>query len=152
MRRTVEVAFVAGLAVLFAWAAWEARDWADNVRTFPLAVALPGLALALVQVVSSARGRAPEAPADEALAPDERLRRSLQVAGWILGMFAAVVLLGFLVAVPLGAFAYLRAAREGWAPSVIIAAFCWAFVYGIFDRVLHVPLPAGELIRLLGVT
>ncbi len=151
MRRTVEVAFVAGLAVMFAWAAWEARDWADNVRTFPLAVALPGLALALVQVVSSARGRPSQAPSDETLAPDERMRRSLQIAGWILGMFAAVLLLGFLVAVPLGAFAYLRAAGERWTPSLAIAALCWAFVYGIFDRVLHVPLPPGELLKLLGV-
>lgn len=152
MRRTVEIAFVAGVAVMFAWAAWEARDWADNVRTFPLAVALPGLALALVQVVSSARGRPPEGPSDEVLAPDERMRRSLQIAGWILGMFAAVVLLGFLVAVPLGAFAYLRAARERWIPSVAIGALCWAFVYGVFDRVLHVPLPPGELLRVLGVS
>ncbi|MBI2324420.1 MAG: tripartite tricarboxylate transporter TctB family protein [Chloroflexi bacterium] len=152
MRRGVEVAFVAFLAVVFAWAAWEARDWADNVRTFPLAVAIPGLALALVQVVSSARGRAPEAPVDETLAPDERLRRSAQIAGWIGGMFVAVLLLGFLVAVPLGAFAYLRAARERWLSSVAIAVLCWAFVYGIFDRVLHVPLPPGELLKALGVS
>ncbi len=152
MRRSAEIAFVGLLAVVFAWASWEARDWADNVRTFPLAVALPGLALALVQVVSSARGRAPEAPSDETLAPDERMRRSLQIAGWIGGMFVAVLLLGFLVAVPLGAFAYLRSARERWIPSVAIAALCWAFVYGIFDRVLHVPLPPGELLKMLGIT
>lgn len=150
MMRRAEVAFVALLAVAFAWAAWEARDWADNVRTFPLAVAIPGLALALVQVVASARGREPEAPADEILDPGERMRRTVQIAGWIVGMFAAVLLLGFLVAVPLGAFAYLRVARERPVPSLAIAVLCWAFVYGIFDRALHVPLPPGELLRLLG--
>ncbi len=47
---------------------------------------------------------------------------------------------------------YLRAARERWVPSVAIALLCWAFVYGIFDRVLHVPLPPGELLKLLGVS
>lgn len=152
MRRTVEIAFVACLAVMFAWAAWEARDWADNVRTFPLAVAIPGLALALVQVISSARGPVAEGPSDEVLAPDERMRRTAQITGWILGMFAAVYLLGFLVAVPLGALAYLRWSGERLVPSVAVAAFCWAFVYGIFDRVLHVPLPPGELLKLLGVS
>lgn len=152
MRRTIEIAFVAALAVTFAWAAWESRDWADNVRTFPLAVALPGVALALIQVAASARGRGPEAPSDEILAIDVRMRRTAAIAGWILGMFAAVYLFGFLVAVPLGALAYLRAARERWLPSVAIAVLCWAFVYGIFDRVLHVPLPPGELLRLFGIS
>lgn len=152
MRRAVEIAFVGALAVTFAWAAWEARDWADNVRTFPLAVALPGVVLALIQVASSARGRGPEASAEEVLAIDERMRRTAVIAGWILGILAAVWLLGFIVAVPLGALAYLRVAREGWLPSVAIAALCWAFVYGIFDRVLHVPLPPGELLKVLGVS
>ncbi len=152
MRRSAEVAFVAGLVVVFAWAAWEAQDWADNVRTFPLAVALPGLALALVQVVSSARGRGPDAPSDESLAVDERMRRTARIVGWVLGILGAVYLLGFLVAVPFGALAYLRAAGERWIPSVAVAAVCWAFVYGIFDRLLHVPLPAGELFRLLGLS
>lgn len=154
MRRSAEIAFAATLAVVFAWAAYESRDWADNVKTLPLAVALPGLVLAVVQVVLTARAAAvPDArAADEALPAEERLRRTREIVSWVLGIFAAVYLLGFLVAVPLGALAYLRvSAREGWVPSVAVAALCWAFVYGVFDRVLHVPLPPGELLRQLGL-
>ena len=154
MRRAAEVAFAAALAVLFAWSAYEAREWADNVRAFPLAVALPALALALVQLVSAARTEPRAADADEEpLAPRERMRRTYETALWLFGIFAAVWLIGFLAAVPLGALAYLRvAAREGWVPSVAVAAVCWAFVYGVFDRLLHVPLPAGELARIFGVS
>jgi len=35
--------------------------------------------------------------------------------------------------------------------SIGVAAFCWAVVFGVFDRVLHVPLPAGELLRVFGL-
>jgi len=154
VRRAIEVTFVAGILVVFAWAAWEARDWADNVRTLPLAVALPGLVLAAIQLASSARtSRQPGADeSDETLAPAERTRRSAEIVAWILGMLVAVLLLGFVVAVPLAAFAYLRFARESWVASVAIGVVCWAFVYGIFDRLLHVPLPPGELLRLFGAT
>jgi len=91
-------------------------------------------------------------PSDETLEPAERSRRTAVIVAWILGMFAGVILLGFVVAVPLAAFAYLRAAREGWVTSAVIAAICWAFVYGVFDRLLHVPLPPGELLKLFGAT
>jgi hypothetical protein len=154
MRRTAEIAFAAALVVVFAWSAYEARDWADNVRAFPLAVALPGLLLALVQVASAARTHPAVADReDEPLAPVERLRRTYEAGLWLLVFFAGVWLLGFVITIPLAALAYLRVgAREGWIPSVIVSAISVAFVFGVFDRLLHVPLPTGELIRILGLS
>ncbi len=32
-----------------------------------------------------------------------------------------------------------------WPISLIMAAFAGIFIYGIFDRVLHVPFPTGQL-------
>lgn len=146
------------IATTFVYAVYEARDWAEEASLFPLAVALPGVALAIAQIVISirSRGAAAEAvPADEegTLPAGERSKRTAEIAGWILAFFAAVWLIGFQIAVPLGAVAYLRiAAREGWLPSAVVAAGCWALVVGVFDRVLHVPMPAGELLRILGVS
>jgi hypothetical protein len=89
----------------------------------------------------------------EVLTTAERTRRTAEIAAWIGGIFLAIYLLGFQIAVPLGAIAYLRVmAREGWVTSAIVAALCWGLVFGIFDRVLHVPLPTGQLLRMLGVT
>jgi hypothetical protein len=158
-RRRWDLAFSLVLVAAFAYAALTALAYPEEARLLPLAVALPGLVLAVLQVAISLRGPAAAAPtpatADDpgALSPAERTRRTAETAGWILGIFAAVYLLGFQIAVPLAALAYLRAmAREGWLLSAIVAALCWALVFGIFDRVLHVPLPTGQLIRLLGVT
>ena len=160
-----DLAFALALVGAFAWAVYEAQVFPEGARLFPLAIALPALALAFLQAVLSLRARA-SAPAEEvpdmADVPDiadedtlegpERARRTAEITAWILGVFAAVFLLGFLLAVPLAAVAYLRsAAREGWLPSVAVAGLCWALVFGVFDRLLRVPLPPGVLLRLFGV-
>jgi hypothetical protein len=31
------------------------------------------------------------------------------------------------------------------------AAIAWAFVFGVFDRVLHIPLPSSALLGTLGL-
>jgi len=155
MRRTGDLAFALALAAAFAWAIYEARNWSEGASLFPLAIALPSLALALLQVALSLRGAAEpteEGAVEDALPGAERARRTAEITAWILGIFAAVFLLGFLIAVPLAALAYLRTtAREGWLASGTVAALCWGLVFGVFDRALHVPLPAGELLRRFGL-
>jgi hypothetical protein len=75
------------------------------------------------------------------------LRRTALAAAWILGFFAAIVLLGFPIAVPLFVFLYLRLqGREGWLFSLVFTAAVWASFYGLFDRLLHLPFAEGWLI------
>lgn len=156
VRRVADTLLALALLAIFAWAILEARAFPGEARLFPIAVALPALILALLQLVVAARGGAAAAAADEgdeALDPRERARRTGQTIAWIAAFFAAVYLLGFLVAVPLGALAYSRfAGRESWPASAVVAGLCWALVFGVFDRLLHVPLPIGVLLRVLGLT
>ena len=153
-----ELAFALVLVAVFAYATVTALTFPEGAKLFPLAIAVPSLVLAVLLAIISlgARGRSvvppADADADAPLALGERRRRTAEIGAWFLGIFAAVYLLGFLVAIPVAAFAYLRfAARESWATSLAIAALCWALVFGVFDRLLHVPLPAGELLRLFGL-
>jgi hypothetical protein len=156
-----DLAFALFLVAAFAYATVEALGFPEGAKLFPAAIAIPSLVLAVLLAVISLRSRAERAPdaprtsemaSDVALAPEERTRRTGEIAAWFLGIFAAVYLLGFLIAIPVSAVAYLRfAAREGWIPSAGIAALCWSLVFGVFDRLLHVPLPAGELLRMLGL-
>lgn len=156
-RWTWELAFALLLVAVFAYATVSALAFPEGARLFPLAIAVPSLVLAVLLAVISVRSRGivtvdADADAEAALAPEERTRRTAEIGAWFLGIFAAVYLLGFLVAIPLAAMAYLRfAARESWSTSVAVAALCWALVFGVFDRLLHVPLPAGELLRLFGL-
>ena len=52
-----------------------------------------------------------------------------------------------LITVPLYAVVYLLvASRESVTTTGVYALLSWAFVYGLFDQLLHVPLPAGVLL------
>lgn len=152
-----DLAFALVLVAVFAYATVTALALPEGAKLFPLAIAIPSLVLAVVLSVISLRSRwgtsVPAADADDdPMAPGERMRRTAVIGAWFLGIFAAVYLLGFLVAIPIAAVAYLRfGARESWVTSVGVAAVCWALVFGVFDRLLHVPLPAGELLRALGL-
>ncbi len=154
-----DLAFALFLIAVFAYATVAALSLPEGAKLFPAAIAIPSLVLAVLLAVISLRSRGttglpqpPDAGDEAPLAPEERTRRTGEIAAWFLGIFAAVYLLGFLIAIPVSAFAYLRlAAREGWVPSVGVAALCWSLVFGVFDRLLHVPLPAGELLRMFGI-
>ena len=148
MTRRWDRAFALALAVVFAVAAYLALSWSEIARLFPLAVAVPGLILALLAIVLPARTE-PAEPDEEELPRRELVRRTALTIAWILGFFAAVYLLGFLISIPLGAVAYMRViGSERWTTTSAVAAGCWAFIYALFDRLLHVPLPRGELVRL----
>ena len=71
----------------------------------------------------------------------------MSALGWMAAFFALLWLVGALIAVPLFAALYLLViSRESAVLSGVYALASWAFVYGLFDRVLHVPLPAGALL------
>jgi hypothetical protein len=71
-------------------------------------------------------------------------RRALAMAGWIIGLFVSVWVLGFNLTALVGTFLYLKlGARERWAISLILAVVAWGFFYGLFDRSLHLPVPRG---------
>lgn len=152
MTRGWDRAFAFALALVFAVAAYLAFEWSETARLFPLAVAVPGLVLALLAIVLPTRTGPAGAAEEDELPARELVRRTATTIAWIVGFFAAVYLLGFLISIPLGAVAYMRTiGRERWATTLGVAAGCWAFIYALFDRLLHVPLPTGELLRALGL-
>ena len=72
-------------------------------------------------------------------------QRTLSMTAWIFGFFAAIWLLGFSVAVPLTILLYLKGAHERWPISIALACLGWLAFYGLFDHLLHVPFPEGQL-------
>jgi hypothetical protein len=86
------------------------------------------------------------------VAPALARRRTAAAMGWLAGFLAAIVLLGFPLAVPLFMLLYLKLqGREGWAVSIALTAAVWALFYGLFDKLLHLPFPAGLLQQWLGL-
>jgi putative tricarboxylic transport membrane protein len=142
--------FTLVIVVFFAWTLWEAREWWFRARLFPWAIGFTGLGLALIQlrIDTASLVRSRHARIEKKTNGQSTLarQRTLGITAWILGFFAAIWLLGFPVAVPLTILLYLKAgARERWPISIALAFLGWLSFYGIFDYLLHVPFPEGEL-------
>lgn len=138
-----------GYAVAAAW------SWPTKTALFPLVIGIPVFCLAVVELVWSLLGSAKQAGAirdfrmAHGLPQAEILRRTGLAAAWIFGFFAAIVVLGFPLAVPMFVFLHLKLdGRESWLVSAVMAAAVWLLFYGLFDRLLHLPFPQGWLLAL----
>jgi len=141
MPRKASLALGAGIMVLAAWGVWAAWGWPLKAKLFPLAIGIPMFFLAAAEVFWAVRAK------DEPAAEPEPVGRTFIAIGWMVGFFAAVLLVGFLAAVPLFVLAYLRLqGRESWPLSLVFTAVVWGVFYGLFDLVLHLPFPSGYLI------
>jgi len=129
-----------------------ALDWPLKAKLFPMVIGIPLFCLAAAEVAWILLSKAPEEKAAEGEVPPlVARRRSLLGVGWILGLLASVVLLGFPIAVPLFVFLYLKLqGREGWIFSAVFTAAVWGAFYGLFDSLLHLPFPTGWLVAWLG--
>ncbi|MFC1979783.1 tripartite tricarboxylate transporter TctB family protein [Chloroflexota bacterium] len=114
----------------------------------PLAISIIIFILASVEVVRELQwGNKGEADAAKATAKDSESkaenRRLGLISAWAAGFCMAIYLLGFYIAIPLFAFAYLKWQRRGWLPAVIFAIALLAFIYIVFNIGLKVPLYKG---------
>ena len=143
----VLVMLVSGYGVLTAW------DWPTKAALFPLAIGIPLFCLAAAEaawVLLGAREQKTEALDFQVARPAGAARRAAVAIGWMLGFFVAIVLLGFPIAVPLFVLLYLKLqGGEGWLLTLVMSAAVWGLFYGLFDRLLHLPFPAGWLLGFL---
>jgi hypothetical protein len=148
------------VAIFFIVFAYQAKDWRLQARLYPWAIGIPMLVLAIVQVILDLKGVVAKetvnaAPVDMQLSertdPALARRRTFNIFSWIIGYLLGVWLFGFGYCVPLIVFLYLKVqSRESWLLSGGLALIAWLFFYGLFDRLLHIPFPDGEIFTWLG--
>lgn len=141
-----------GIMVISAYAAIAALAWPFKTGLFPLVISVPLFCLATAEVLAIIlSGPRFSLTKDFQRPPSEvpgslAARRSLLAIGWILGFFAAILLFGFLVAVPVFMFLYLKLrARESWLFSIVFTAIIAGAFWGLFDYALHLPFGSGLL-------
>src|SRR4051794_30185630 len=111
MHNKASLVLAAAVMLLSAWGVISAWSWPAKAALFPLVISVPlfllaGEELLWVLLGSAKQGAASDFKLSDHLSPAVALRRTLAAAGWIFGFFAAILLLGFLVAVPLFVFLY----------------------------------------------
>ncbi len=144
------VMIVSASGLISAW------GWPAKAALFPLVICVPLFFLAAAEVLWALFGAEAASASDfklsEHLPQSVALRRTGIAAAWILGFFFGILLLGFLVAVPVFVLAYLKIqGGRGWVFSAVFTAVVWAFFYGLFDLLLHLPFPAGVLLSWTGL-
>lgn len=149
MRISGRAMFSLFLAAVAGGAIFAARGWPMKAALFPLVMAIPLLALALVQLVLDLRDRQPATPAGEA--DGIARRRTAGVFGWM-GLFIVLVfLIGFPLTVPVWMFAHLLVdGGVGWLRAGVLTAAAWGGFYGLFERLLRFPFEPGLVQTWLG--
>jgi len=154
VHKKASLALSALIMIVSGYGIIAATAWPWKAALFPLVIGVPLFALAAAEALWTLFGTDPandEARDFQLSMGKDTLRRTLTAAGWIFAFFAAIVLLGFPIAVPLFVFLYLKLqGREGWGISIAITLGTWAVFYGLFDLLLHLPFPAGWLFSWLG--
>jgi len=139
---------------------YMAKDWRMQARLYPLAIGIPMIILAIVQVILDLKGvskkQSDAAPVDfqftKNIDPALARRRTIDIFSWILGFFMGIWLLGFAITIPLLVFAYLKLhSGEHWGLSIILTAGAWLVFYGLFVRLLNLPFPEGLIFAWLGI-
>lgn len=139
----VLVMLVAGYGIITAWA------WPWKASLFPLAIGAPLFCLAAAEALWLLLGKSE--PQGEAMdfqlsTHEQSLKRTAIAVAWMLGFFAAIVLLGFPAAVPLFVLLYLKLqGGERWILSIVVTLLVWGIFYGLFDQLLHLRFPDGWL-------
>ena len=153
---TPDRAITLGFLALAGVVLMDARAWPFRSGVFPLITGGVLCAASVLNLVIGGKVATTPVEAEGEEVPDVLATASraewISSVSWMAAFFLMLWLLGALVTVPVFTIAYLLAAsRETPLMAGVYALASWAFVYGLFDRLLHLPLPAGVLLTSLGV-
>lgn len=152
MHRSASIGLSIFVMAISGYGVFAATAWPWKAALFPLAIGIPLFCLAATELLWTLFGRPAAATDSSEIIATGGGRRILAAAGWMLGFFAAIMLLGFPIAVPLFLALYLKLqGGEGWVMTIVITVAVSALFYGLFDALLHLPFPAGLLLDWLGL-
>jgi hypothetical protein len=139
------------MLLIFGGMSLMALQYPPKAQLMPLIVGVPATLMCLAQLVldlrRAVRERLAGADVEEARAT---LRKEAEMFAWT-GLFLAGILgFGFEYAAPLLVFAFLwLGQRESLATAVVGGVGVWAIMYGLFNRLLGLPLFEGLVPPLL---
>jgi hypothetical protein len=133
--------FAIALLGVFALAALQSLEWPQQVRQFPIVIAVPGIVLTLFALSADARDLARLRATAGSLWEVVRQNVDQAIAiptvrflGYLLAMVLGAVVVGQKIAIPLFVYFYLRRwGRFNLVTSLGYAAFCWIFLVVFYD-------------------
>ena len=139
----------------------QAFDWRLQARLYPLAIGIPMILLAIVQVIFDLKGVESKqdnaAPVDiqlgQNIEPEVAFKRTVNIFSWFFGFFIGIWLVGFSITIPVMCFSYMYIhGKEKLVLSLILTGIAWVFFYSLFVKLLNLPFPDGLIQTWLGLT
>ncbi len=151
-----EIILLAIVGGLFLYMFIESFQWPEGSALMPrIAIGLgtPFWIARLIALVRSTRETTSEQIMDLGFRtgadPGAERMRFTRICLYILGLYAAVWLVGFHIAIPLGVFFYVRVyGRAGWLWSTILGLLFLALIVLVYDRFLNATWHDPPLLRL----
>lgn len=143
--------FIIGLLVA---AVVVASQWILRASVIILVLGSIGAVLATLQLVVDVFGRAPaattaapqyELPSFDTGDARQTFWRVIEIWAWLLGLLAAIPLIGLPVALPLLVLVYIRFYGGSWIVALSLAALIVVFIYGVYQQIMHVYWPDSYL-------
>jgi hypothetical protein len=129
---------------VMAVAVWAARPWPIRASIGILVLGGLGVLLALWQFVLELKnnnGAQERSRLEAPVAAAENKWGNIEIWSWIIGFYLLIILIGFMIAVPLFVLAYGKFYGARWRLAIGLSVVAWSFVYGVFEKILHVPWP-----------
>ena len=151
-----EIILLAIVGALFLYMFIESFGWPEGSALMPriaIAIGTPFWVARLITLVRSTR----ETPSDMIMDlgfrtgadPRGERIRFVRICLFIVGLYAAIWLVGFHIALPLGVFLYtLIYGRAGWIWSAVLGLLFLALIVGVYDHFLNATWHDPPLLRL----
>ena len=145
------------IAVLIA-AVVAASEWVLRASIIVLALGGIGIVLATAQLLidvltrtSATPRQTPkyELPTFDQIDPRVTLWGSLEIWGWLIGLVIVIKIIGLPLAMPLFVLSYAKFYGASWRLSTLLALMIAAFVFGVYQQIMHVYWPESLLGDLL---
>jgi len=133
-------------------------QWVLRASIIILVLGSIGAVLATVQLLVDCLGRKPvtsirvptfELPSFDQADARTTFWRTLEIWGWLLGLLATIPLIGLPAALPLFVLVYIRAYGGSWTIALVLAALITAFIFGVYQQIMHVYWPDAVLVDLV---
>jgi len=139
------------MLLIFGGMSLMALQYPPKAQLMPLIVGVPATLMCLAQLVFDLRRARRErlAGADEEEARAVRRKEAIMFA-WTGAFLAGILAFGFEIAAPVLVFAFLRLGqRESLVTGLVGGASVWLIMYGLFNRLLGLPLFEGLVIEMM---
>jgi ABC-type multidrug transport system permease subunit len=147
VRAGEKIIFTFFIGIVMLAALYIAKDWPIRASIIILLLGTIGVIMSCIQFVYDLKdARADNAkivrPTYEIQAIEHQGRwGSLEIWAWLWGLFFAIHLIGFAIALPLFVFLYVKLYGGSWSTAIILTALTSGFLHGLYDYLLSVPWP-----------